>query len=861
MTELWVKSLCVAAFGVSSAILAEPAWAAVNQIERVSIENVEGGIEIILETTDGQLPQLLTSRDGNTWIAEAIDTQLSEGASFKQLDPAPGIESVTVDSQDSNSVRITVVGSQSSPNVDIFERGEGEGILVLGVRVSDTALSPPDASEPPNEVEDSETVPDEETTLPGIADRDDDILEIVVFGERKGGGSDYFVPEGSTATRTDARSLDVPQSIQVVPQEILEDQQAIELDEAVGNVSGIVANTVEGSGFRFSIRGFDGANILRDGFNLSSSDSSLRGGLSVLSETANLEQIEILRGPASILYGDLNPGGVIDLVTKQPLDELFYELEFQAGNRGLLRPHLDLSGPIDADGDLRYRVNTLYQNDPGFRDFNQNFERFFIAPILALDLGDRTELTVEMEYLNDERPYDTGTLAFGDGIIDIPRDRIANEPRDSREQNTLILGSTLNHQFNDRWKMRNAVRYARQSVEGRVANPFAFDETTGILTRLDAAVDNFRESIAVQSNLVGVFDTGPIGHELLLGFDYSHNSTDRSTKGNFAAPLPINIFDPTYEAFPRNSAQLLPVLNEFVTTNRFGVYLQDRIALTDELTLLAGMRFDSVEQTLTTGPTFRGPVALPGSKESRQDSGWTPRVGLVYQPIPELSLYGSYSRSFTPNSATTEDGNFLEPEKGDGFEVGVKTELLDRRMFVNLAYFNITKKNIANPDPNAQTLFNAFIATGEQNSQGVEFDIGGEILPGWNVTASYSYIDAEVTEDTVISTGNGLIGIPTHSASLWTKYTIPTGTFQGLGFGFGLNYVGEREGDLNNSFQLDDYLLTNAAMYYERERFNVAVNFKNIFDVDYIKGAPINRFRNIEVGDPFTVLFSLSFKF
>ncbi|PPT04902.1 Ferrichrome-iron receptor [Geitlerinema sp. FC II] len=850
MTDLWWRSVWAASFSVSSAIVAQPvqAQATLTQIERVQLQAVEGGIEIILETRDGRTPQLVTSRDGNTWIAEAIDSQLVEGASFEQVDAAPGIESVTVRSQEANSVRITVVGGEVAPSVNVVDGAAGT--VILSVRVSDTA----DTTEPPAIAEEDETTPSDSPDVGG------DALRIVVVGEQLE-ESEYFVPEASTATRTDARLLDVPQSIQVVPREVIEDQQAIDLDEAVRNVSGVVANTVEGSGFRFSIRGFDGANVLRDGFNLSASDSTLRGGLAVLSETANLEQIEILRGPASILYGDLNPGGVVNLVTKQPLEDPFYQLELQGGTRGLFRPSIDVSGPLTTDRSLRYRLNALYQTDNGFREFDQNFERFFVAPVLAWDIGDRTELTLELEYLNDERPYDTGTLAFGDGIIDIPRDRIANEPNDSREQDTLILGYTFNHEFSDSWEIRNALRYARQSVDGRVANPLAFNESTGILTRLDAEVDNFRESVAVQTNAVGEFETGPVEHELLVGFDFSSNSTDRLTEGNFSAPLPLNIFDPVYEAFPRDSSQLLPVLNEFVRTNRFGVYLQDRISVTDELMLLAGVRFDSVEQTLTTGETFRGPARVPGSRESRQDDAWTPRVGLVYQPIPELSLYGSYSRSFTPNSATTEDGDFLEPEEGEGFEVGVKTEFLDGRMFVNLAYFNITKENIANPDPNAQTLFDAFIATGEQNSQGFEFDLGGEILPGWEIIASYSYIDAEVTEDTVISTGNRLIGIPEHSASLWTKYTIPSGDFEGLGFGFGINYVGEREGDLNNSFQLDDYLLTNAAIYYEQETWSVAVNLKNIFDVEYIQGAPINRFRNIEVGEPFTVLFSLSFEF
>ncbi|MBE9040678.1 TonB-dependent siderophore receptor [Oscillatoriales cyanobacterium LEGE 11467] len=817
MRELSLRGLRIAGLSLSSAIIVEPVLAQVTQIGQVRLETVEDRIEIILETTDDRQPEFLTSRSGTTSIIDAIDTQLAPGASFEQIAPAPGIESVTVQPQDGN-VRITVVGSTTSPVVNIVERADG--VIVLDVRVP--------------------------------------ALDIVVIGEQVD-GSDYFVPEANAGTRTDTRLLDVPQSVQVIPQQLLEDQQATGLDEALRNTSGVVADTAEGSGFRFSIRGFERANILRDGFNLSASDSSLRGGLSVLAETANLERIEVLRGPASILYGDLNPGGVINLVTEKPVAEPFYETQFQVGSRGFISPQIDLSGPITSDERLLFRLNALYRSEDSFRDFDESFERFFVAPVIAWDIGDRTDVTVELEYLNDQRPYDTGTLAFGDGLVDIPRDRIANEPGDSREQDTLIAGYTFNHQFSERWQIRNAFRYGRQSAEGRVANPFAFDETTGILTRLDASVDNFRESVALQTNIVGDFDTGSISHELLFGADFSNNSTSRVTEGNFNAPLPINIFDPVYEAFPRDESQFVSVLDEFVRTNRLGIYLQDRVSFTDELTLLAGLRYDTVEQTLTTGDTFRGPIArIPGDRQSQDNDALTPRVGLVYQPIPELSFYTSYSRSFTPNTSTTEEGDFLEPEEGDGFEVGVKTELSDGRLFANLAYFNITRQNVAAPDPNATSVFNAFIGTGEQNSQGFEFDLGGELLPGWSLVASYSHIDAEVTEDTVIPIGNHLIGIPRNSASLWTKYTIPSGDLAGLGFGVGINYVGEREGDLNNSFQLDDYFLTNAAISYEREDWTFAVNFKNIFDVEYIQGSPINRLRNIEVGDPFTVLFSVS---
>ena len=204
------------------------------------------------------------------------------------------------------------------------------------------------------------------------------------------------------------------------------------------------------------------------------------------------------------------------------------------------------------------------------------------------------------------------------------------------------------------------------------------------------------------------------------------------------------------------------------------------------------------------------------------------------------------------------DGNPFEPEQGEGFEVGVKAEFLDGELLATLAYFDITKQNVATGDPN-----NPFfsVATGEQQSQGVELDLTGEILPGWNVIASYAYTDAEVTEDNTVPVGNRLFNVPEHSASLWSTYEIQSGDLAGLGFGLGFNFVGEREGDLDNSFELDSYFLTNAAISYRRDRWRAALNIRNLFDIDYIAGNRGNRVAFNEVGDPFTIIGSVSVKF
>ena len=267
-----------------------------------------------------------------------------------------------------------------------------------------------------------------------------------------------------------------------------------------------------------------------------------------------------------------------------------------------------------------------------------------------------------------------------------------------------------------------------------------------------------------------------------------------------------------------------------------------------------GLRYDTVTQD-----SFSASVFNPaGADTSRTDDAFSPRVGLVYQPIEEVSLYTSYSQSFAPNFGNTPTGDTLEPEKGEQFEVGTRAELLGGRLVASLAWFNIVKENVATTDPN-NPLFS--VATGEQRSRGVELDVIGEILPGWNIVANYAYTDTEITENNDGLEGNRLFGVPEHSANLWTTYDVQEGPLTGLGLGVGVNFVGERFGDNANSFNLESYVLTNAAISYERDNWQLGLNFRNLFDVDYIESAENSRTSEINPGEGFTVIGSVSVEF
>ena len=682
-------------------------------------------------------------------------------------------------------------------------------------------------------------------------------LRIVVTGEES---SRYVIPTATTGTRTNTPLRDIPQSIQVIPREVLEDQQVTELDDALRNVSGVTParSGNDGTGLRLNVRGFEDASVLRDGFRLTF------GGSGAISsqDLSNIEQIEVLKGPAAILFGVTEPGGVVNLVTEQPLSEPFYELGLRAGNRGFLEPSIDISGPLTEDGRLLYRLNASYRTEDYFRDFDTDIERVFIAPVVSAQISDRTDLSLYLEYLNEERPADFGLIAIGDEVADIPLDRALGEPDDFSENETLRVGYTFEHRFSDSLTLRNAFSYYNVDFDSLNTSTFGFlgfDESTGELSRATIFLgdgDPSTEIFDLQTNLVAEFNTGDIEHTVLAGVDLFRQDDGSLLRANVFSPVSLNIFDPVYGNAADEDPVNLPITFDSTSqTDALGVYLQNQVALLDNLNLLLGIRYDTFEQDTTNNPSFFAPTA---SESTRSDDGFSPRVGVVYQPIEEVSLFTSYRRTFAPNTATTVAGDILEPERGEQFEIGAKAELLSGRLAASLAYFDITLQNVATPDPN----FPRFsVATGKQRSQGVEFDLIGEILPGWNLVTNYAYTDARITEDNSGLEGNRLYSVPEHNVNLWTTYDIQAGPLEGLGFGLGLNYISERFGDNANSFTVDDYFLTNAAVSYRRNNWQAGLNFRNLFDVDYIQSTGNNRNSRIDPGEGFTVIGSFSIEF
>jgi iron complex outermembrane receptor protein len=779
-------------------------------ITDVQINSTPDGLGITL-VSDQPLAAGDSRVVGNALITEIPNAtlNLADEAAAEQFSPAEGIALLSVTELPDGGVQVSITGTDAPPTAQVNTES---GNLVLSV-------------------------------VPSIAQVGDaqDAIQIGVIGETQ---DSYLVPDATVGSRTDTPLRDLPFSVQVVPQELLEDRQVQSVNEALRTVVGVTPNNSSQSAFEgFTIRGFSGRDIIRNG---------LRDDTNITSRIAipNIERIEVLRGPAGALFSQGGPGGTVNIVTKKPLSFSQYIVEGTIGNFDTYAGSVDFTGPLNNSESLLYRFIASASTTDTFIDFFDR-QNYIIAPSLTWQINPDTRINFEGEYTIAEQPNDRGLPAAGTVLPNIngqlPRNRFIGEPDDDLDKNnrySLRLGYTLEHQINPNWEFRNAFRVSRLRTPQNSLFPTNLqdDQRTlerGIFSTSDQAQDNY----AVDANVVGTFQTGSINHRLLFGLDYNYDYYVASSQQFILDP--IDIFNPVYGQAQRQFVADFP--REPFITSAFGIYLQDQIDLLPQLKLLLGGRFDWVSQEIELAD---------GSESFQADEAFSPRVGLVYQPSDDHSLYASYSRSFLQSVGTAFDNTLFEPERGTQYEVGLKSDWLDGRLSTTLALYQITRSNVLTEDlanPNFS------VQTGEQRSRGIELIATGEILPGWDIVAGYAYTDATITEDNTFEPGNRLNNVPENSASLWTTYELQTGSLQGLGFGLGVFYVGPRQGDLANSFEIPGYTRTDASIFYNRDNFRVGLNFENLFDVRYFE-ASSNRLR-VFYGAPFTVRGTVSWSF
>jgi iron complex outermembrane recepter protein len=653
----------------------------------------------------------------------------------------------------------------------------------------------------------------------------------------------YNRPDSTTATKTDTPIMETPYSISVVPRQVLKDKQVIRVEDAITSVAGVQSSwTNGGTSDVFIMRGFANTNLYRDGFLI---PSALGGGTSK-NQVANLDRIEVLKGAGSILYGRSEPGGVINMVTKRPQAIAYNAIEQQFGSYGLFRTTVDSTGKLTKDDTLLYRVNASYESAGSYRDFVKTND-FFIAPSLTWNVSDKTQVNVDAQYEHLDNTADSGIPPMGTRPAPVPINRQVGDPLNNKNVgDRTYIGANWSHAFNDQWKLTH--RFGAEFLH-LYQSDFTFffgqpDEQGNLINNDPDFNGNrgFNNGITHQQNyyttlnLTGKFNTSVLEHSTLWGFDYF--VIDNQGSGACCSAYPegenFNIFYPTYQT-ARN-----PGASDFIPNSKFnqewyGLYFQDQIKFPFNVYGNVGVRYDNATSTqyLTDGDLVR-----------TVDTHFSPRGGLLWRPVNWLSVFGNYSTNFGPsnNQFNAPGQQVLPPTLANQWETGLKTEFFNGRLTSSFTYFDLTKTNVAVSDPTNPTVQ---IASGKQESRGYEFEVAGEILPGWRTVAAYTILDyakikvgfnGGVDDDS----GNRMYNTPRNYGSLWTTYDFQNAALHGLKIGGGVIGATKSQGTNDNSFQLPGYmtmnLMTSYGLKVAGKQVTLQLNANNLLDKTYYNG-------------------------
>ncbi|MFT8230913.1 TonB-dependent siderophore receptor [Pseudomonas guariconensis] len=658
----------------------------------------------------------------------------------------------------------------------------------------------------------------------------------------------YKATRSASATRTDTALHETPQSISVVPSDVLQDTAATRLQDGLDYAGGVGrANNFGGQGLTtFTVRGFTTGEFYRNGF-------PINRGYPNAPDANTVERLEILRGPATSLYGRGDPGGTFNVVSKQPLADPKVTLGSQFDDQGMHRATLDATGPLDEEGRLAYRLNVLGEGGETFRDDVQT-ERYDVAPVLSWQVNDTTRIVFEGDFMRNNHPLDRGLTRFAN-----QRDRASRDTNVWEKGSDNLLHNDNNmaqlrfeHQLNEDWTLGGGMQWLDGTLKGNAveANELQADGRT--LGRNFSYRKLQWTDRDYQLNLTGHFETAGYAHTLLTGIeyeDYDYQSIiRRSAKGSTA--YPIDLFDPVL-------GQPRPALTRTTTDDKenlktWAAFIQDQVALTDRLKALAGVRFERFEHQYDN--------YLPGAADwTAADNAVTPRLGLMYDLTNTLAVYANTARSFKPNSGASRQGQGFDPEKGKSYEVGVKWEALDRQLSVDAAIYHIVKENVLANDPLDPT-GTYKVAAGKVRSRGLDITVAGNLTPEWRMIGGYAYVDAEVTKDTSLPTGTRLANIPRNSFSLLNTYEFQDGGLKGLGLGMGVKYVDDRAGQTApQTYTMEQYTVVDLLSFYQvNEHVRLNLDLKNLFDKEYDEGA----FNNyVYPGAPRTVQAGVSYTF
>lgn len=644
----------------------------------------------------------------------------------------------------------------------------------------------------------------------------------------------YVATRSATATKTDTAIMETPQSISVVSREEMDDRDVRDIGEAVSYTAGVSTGTTGETalfgGNSVKIRGFGGSGTTGTSYNEYLDGLKLKGSSFV---SANLdpwffERVEVIKGPASVLFGQSQPGGIVNMVSKRPQEGMVNKVRLGSGDLDRASAAVDVGGGLSDGWSFRLVGRGLTgetQQDHSDR------KRHLLAPSLRWR-NDTTDLTLLASYQRDDINATILSAVPRAGVFDNPNGRVPLHFRagdagfEFWDRETWSVGYLFSHRFTDTLTFRQNARFTDNKLDSAWLYRRSLDSDRRTLQRSAFTAEENARDLTVDNQLELKLQGGLIGHTVLAGVDYYRFEND-TLRGFASSGVPdIDLFNPVYH----QPIATPPIYQDIDNSlDQVGVYLQDQINI-GALSLLLGGRYDDVETSSDNNTN--------GSKTDASDHAFTGRAGVIYNFSSGVAPYVSYSESFEPVSGTAFDGSRFEPMEGEQYEVGVKYQPIDTQHLITLSYFDLTQKNMTTTDPGNPGFS---IQTGEVRTRGVELEAKAQVLENLNLTLAYTRLDDEITESNKGDEGNRRAQLPEDRASLWLDYSVLSGAFSGAGLGAGVRYQGATEGDDNNTFSVPSYTLVDLALRYDLEKSPLAlpgwqanIHVNNLLDKYYI---------------------------
>ena len=723
------------------------------------------------------------------------------------------------------------------------------------------------------------------------------LQEVEIIGRRE---SSYKNTSSFSGTKTATAIRDIPQTINYVTKEVILDQGASTVNDVVKNVSGVSQYTTYND---FSIRGFRTTGNRNSGnlLNGMRAQTSLWSGSSL----ANIERVEVIKGPAAALFGNAAPGGIINRVTKKPLLERQHTVSVNTGSWGTLKSYGDFTGPLNESKSLLYRLNLGYETTDGYRDL-QGRNTLSIAPSFSFIPNEKTRFNVDLTYYHLDGKVDRGQTIFGDAdLYSVPITRSLSATNDFLKETQMNITLGLTHKITDALSFNSTYlnsSYSEDLREHNQANSYYMQQQgkantgdpTKILMQALLRQRTFRNN-SFNNYFNYNFTTGTVKHTLLVGYDYFQvellPGASQLTAGGYLLkngkttttfdPAKINTYVvdannkpltnvPVFDLNKPTTGNVMKEIGKYIFASgntkptlqtSHGVYLQEQLEVSI-VKLLLGLRKEFFRDYLNY---------KENNEEKIEQQALIPRVGLVVTATDNINFYSTWMKGFEPQTAAIQSdpdryGGPFDPVYSELYEIGAKTDWFNNRLSATASVFKIIQQN---------SLYDAFPAVigkpdlkmqiGEEESNGFEFDLAGEITPNWSILANYAYIDARITktaQNNEKDFGMQRPSTPRHSGNIWTKYIITEGPLKHLGLGAGYNFVTERYGQVGrrtNTTVYPGYGLVNAVLYYKINQLQLQLNLNNVLNKTHWVGG-YDKLRSFP-GAPRNINVTVSYKF